>query len=81
MNLLDMLDGDNSAAAVAICSRKGCRNPATAQLVWNNPKVHTPERRKIWLGCGEHTGWLEDYLRSRSLWRETLPLVPGGDGS
>ena len=78
MNLLDVLNGDSSPAT-AMCSRKGCRNAATAQLVWNNPKVHTPERRKIWLGCDEHTAWLEDYLRSRSLWRETLPLASDGE--
>lgn len=77
MNLLDMLDGQ-SAAAQTTCSRKGCRSAATTQLVWNNPKIHTPERRKIWLACAEHASWLEDYLRTRGLWRETLPLAAAG---
>jgi len=62
--------------AEVTCSRKGCRAKATTQLLWNNPKIHTPERRKIWLGCDEHAPWLEDYLQSRSLWKETLPLTP-----
>ncbi|UIK90504.2 hypothetical protein [Arthrobacter polaris] len=59
-----------------ICSRKGCRAHATTQLLWNNPKIHPAERRKIWLACSEHAQWLEDYLQSRSLWKETLPLNP-----
>ncbi|MCH6470457.1 hypothetical protein [Sinomonas terrae] len=57
----------------AICSRKGCRAPASWELLWNNPRIHTPERRKVWLACGEHRDWLEDYLKTRSLWIETVP--------
>ena len=81
MNLLDMLDGQE-APAHAVCSRKGCRSRASMQLLWNNPKIHSPERRKIWLACDEHAAWLEDYLQTRGLWRETLPLVRavGTDG-
>ncbi|MDQ6738864.1 MAG: hypothetical protein M3021_00440 [Actinomycetota bacterium] len=75
MNLLDML-GASPASQETICSRRGCRTAATAQLLWNNPKIHPAERRKIWLACDEHLEWLEDYLRNRALWRETLP-VPG----
>ena len=74
MNLLDMV-GREEPARETICSRKGCRAPATTQLLWNNPKIHTPERRKTWLACDEHAAWLEDYLQSRSLWKETLPLT------
>lgn len=64
------------AAPEAICSRKGCRAPAAWQVLWNNPKIHTPERRKIWLACPEHRDWLEDYLRQRSFWKETVPFDP-----
>jgi hypothetical protein len=46
-------------------------------LLWNNPKIHTPERRKVWLACVEHRLWLEDYLQTRGLWKETVPLEPG----
>ncbi len=80
MNLLDQLSGGAGPEDRARCSRKGCRADAAWQLVWNNPKIHTPERRKVWLACGEHRDWLEEYLQVRSLWKETLPL-PGGAGT
>jgi len=60
--------------APAICSRKACRAEASWQLLWNNPRIHTPERRKVWLSCTEHRGWLEDYLQTRGLWKETIPF-------
>ena len=74
MNLLDQLSGGAVPEGHARCSRKGCRSDAAWQLLWNNPRIHTPERRKIWLACDEHRGWLEEYLQVRSLWKETLPL-------
>ncbi|WP_312179820.1 hypothetical protein [Arthrobacter sp.] len=74
MNLLDQLSGGTASEERARCSRKGCRSDAAWQLLWNNPRIHTPERRKIWLACDEHRGWLEEYLQVRSLWKETLPL-------
>jgi hypothetical protein len=66
--------GPTAAEAAAICSRKACRSQASWQLLWNNPKIHTPERRKTWLACGEHRDWLEDYLQTRGLWKETVAL-------
>ena len=75
MNLLDSLSGGAPGENRARCSRKGCRADADWQLLWNNPRIHTPERRKIWLACGEHRSWLEEYLQARSLWKETLPLA------
>lgn len=71
MSLLGMVPDEGPEAAV--CSRKGCRSQAEWQLLWNNPRIHTPERRKVWLACGEHRDWLEDYLKTRLLWRETIP--------
>lgn len=67
----------HSAGEKPLCSRKACRITADWQLLWNNPRIHTPERRKTWLACGEHREWLEDYLRTRGLWKQTLPLVDG----
>jgi hypothetical protein len=77
MNLFDLAGSgaDTAAAPGAVCSRKACRAAAQWQLLWNNPKIHTPERRKIWLACGEHRAWLEDYLQTRGLWKETLALA------
>ena len=77
MNLFDLAGngGDTAAAPGTVCSRKACRAVAEWQLLWNNPKIHTPERRKIWLACGEHRAWLEDYLQTRGLWKETWPLT------
>jgi hypothetical protein len=62
------------AAPPAVCSRKECRAEATWQLLWNNPRIHTPDRRKVWLSCAEHREWLEDYLQTRGLWKETRPF-------
>jgi len=50
----------------AVCSRAGCHAPATMQVVWRNPRIHTPERRKIWLACDEHVDYLRDYLAARA---------------
>jgi hypothetical protein len=53
-----------------ICSAKGCREPAVWALRWNNPKLHTPDRRKTWLACEEHRESLSAFLRARSFLRE-----------
>lgn len=47
------------------CSRAGCRSAATHQVVWRNPRIHTPDREKILLACTEHVGFLRDYLAAR----------------
>ncbi|MET3920784.1 hypothetical protein [Arthrobacter sp. UYEF20] len=80
MNLFDLAGngGPTAGPAEAVCSRKACRAGAEWQLLWNNPKIHTPERRKIWLACGEHRSWLEDYLQTRGLWKATVALEPAG---
>jgi len=81
MNIFD-LAGSAAEPAGAVCSRKACRAHAEWQLLWNNPKIHTPERRKIWLACPEHRAWLEDYLQTRGLWKETLSLdSPAGEAA
>ncbi len=47
------------------CSAKGCRQSPSYAVVWNNPKVHTPEREKIWLACEDHREWLASFLDKR----------------
>jgi hypothetical protein len=55
------------------CSAKGCREPAVHELHWNNPKLHTPDRRKTWLACDEHRPTLSDFLGVRGFLREVEP--------
>jgi hypothetical protein len=57
-----------------ICSAKGCRAPAAWVLAWNNPKLHTPERRKTWLACDEHRESLSAFLDVRSFLQEVAAL-------
>ncbi|GAA0804294.1 hypothetical protein [Spirilliplanes yamanashiensis] len=57
------------------CSAKGCRAPAVHQLRWNNPKLHTPDHRKVWLACDEHLDWLRSFLSARGFLRE-VTLLP-----
>lgn len=73
MDLLSSLGAPRSGEQL-ICSRKGCRTLAEYKLLWNNPKIHTPERRKIWLACREHRGWLENYLQERLLYKQTQSI-------
>lgn len=56
------------------CSAKGCRTPAAWSLVWNNPKVHTPDREKVWTACDEHRESLSHHLAIRSFLRRVDPL-------
>ncbi|GGB96438.1 hypothetical protein [Cellulomonas carbonis] len=57
-----------------VCSARGCRADATWGLRWNNPRLHTAERRKVWLACGDHRQGLEDFLGARGFHRETVPV-------
>ena len=57
-----------------LCSARGCHSSASWGLKWNNPKLHTPDRRKTWLACDEHRESLQDFLSLRGFLRETLPV-------
>jgi len=48
-----------------ICARAGCRTGARWQVVWRNPRIHSADRRKIWLACDDHVAYLRDYLAAR----------------
>ncbi|MEZ0580611.1 acetone carboxylase [Nocardioides sp. MH1] len=56
-----------------LCSAKGCRSEATWQLLWNNPRIHTPDRRKVWLACAEHKESLEAFLGARGFLKDSIP--------
>lgn len=57
-----------------VCSAKGCRADAAYGLLWNNPKLHTPDRRKTWLACEEHLAHLTEFLSMRGFLRDTVPV-------
>lgn len=72
-----------------VCSARGCREEAAWGLRWNNPRIHTADRRKVWLACPDHREHLEGFLAARGLWKDTVALdellgddgAPGGDGA
>jgi hypothetical protein len=44
-------------------------------LAWNNPKLHTPERRKTWLACEEHREHLSQFLGVRGFLKDVVALT------
>ena len=61
----------------AICSAKGCQAAAVWELQWNNPKLHTPDRRKVWLACDEHRTSLSDFLGARGFLKDVVAHPAG----
>ena len=59
---------------LVVCSARGCRAPASYALVWNNPKVHAPEREKTWVACEEHRQSLAGFLDLRGFLRRVEAL-------
>lgn len=57
-----------------VCSARGCRDDARWALVWNNPKIHTPDREKVWTACDQHRSTLSDFLSKRSMLLRVDPL-------
>lgn len=57
-----------------VCSGKGCRAEAVWAVLWRNPKIHTPERRKVWLACDDHRDHLENFLDLRGFRIGTVPV-------
>jgi len=58
-----------------VCSAKGCASPAVWALVWNNPKLHTSDRRKTWLACDAHRESLGDFLGARQFLKDIVPVA------
>jgi hypothetical protein len=71
--VIDLLRPDPVAEGELLCSAKGCRESAAWGLLWNNPRLHTPQRRKVWLACDAHRDHLEDFLSRRGFWKQTVP--------
>ena len=55
-----------------LCSAKGCQDSGTWEVQWNNPKIHTPDRRKIWLACEAHKQSLSDFLGARGFLKDVV---------
>lgn len=58
-----------------ICSARGCRQVASVDLRWNNPRIHHPSRRKHWLACRDHSEQLSAFLNARGFLCEVEPLA------
>ena len=74
----DLFDTDADGAQ---CSRAGCRAEAQWLVEWRNPRIHSPERRKLWAACDEHVGYLREFLAARDFPVAVRPLVPVKDAS
>ncbi|MBZ5733921.1 hypothetical protein K8Z61_05380 [Nocardioides sp. TRM66260-LWL] len=70
-----------SATGPDVCSAKGCVEPATSALQWNNPRLHTPDRRKTWLACEEHRTSLSSFLSSRGFLKDVVPFPEAAPGA
>jgi hypothetical protein len=58
-----------------VCSARRCGSPASWGLLWNNPRLHSADRRKVWLACDEHREQLVEYLRVRGFFRSVVPVA------
>jgi hypothetical protein len=45
-------------------------------VVWRNPRIHAPDRRKVWLACDDHAEYLRDYLAARAFPVALEPFSP-----
>lgn len=72
--IIDGVAAGDPSADQRICSAKGCRQPAHYALTWNNPKLHTPDRRKTWLACPDHRESLAAFLSARGFLRDVETL-------
>jgi hypothetical protein len=68
-------DENDAVDDVPRCSAKGCREPARWRLIWNNPRLHTPDREKVWTACDQHRESLSHHLAIRSFLRRVDPLI------
>lgn len=77
----DAPDGDAPLAdaplgdAAAECSRAGCRDTARWAIRWRNPRIHSADRRKIWVACDEHVAYLREFLTARDFPVEVAALA------
>ncbi len=63
-----------------VCSARDCRAAAAFDLRWNNPRIHSADRRKHWLACVAHRESLSGFLAARGFLREVVDLADRRDG-
>ncbi|GAA4285493.1 hypothetical protein GCM10022261_30240 [Brevibacterium daeguense] len=65
-----------------VCSARDCARAAEFALLWNNPRIHRPERRKVWLACPDHRSYLHEYLALRGFLKDDVAVaeIPEGAG-
>jgi len=68
------LPGGSDGPVQTQCSRAGCREDATHNVNWRNPRIHGLDRVKVWLACDEHAEYLESYLTTRNFPVIVTPL-------
>jgi hypothetical protein len=56
------------------CSRAGCRATASWRIEWRNPRIHSADRVKVWLACGEHVDYLREFLAAREFPVAVVPV-------
>jgi hypothetical protein len=64
--------GEDRVTSDHVCSSKGCRRRALHAVIWRNPRLHSPERRKVWLACDDHRQSLADFLAKRGFLIEVI---------
>ena len=74
MSLPGAMGAADGYAGRLVCSAKGCRAEAVYGLLWNNPSLHTPDRRKTWLACEEHRATLGEFLTVRGFLKDVVPV-------
>lgn len=73
-----MSESERDQGAEAVCSRAGCRARATWRIDWRNPRIHAADRRKTWVACDEHVGYLREFLAARDFPLGVAPLAATG---
>ena len=69
-----MIPGAGMDDGYATCSRARCGEDAAWKVNWRNPRIHGPERVKVWLACDEHRDFLAEYLSERSFPVHVTPV-------